>query len=35
MKKLIIIVLSIAALGIVLATVLSLINEGFKLPGYF
>jgi len=35
MKRLIIILLSIAAFGIVLAVILSLIHEGFKLPGYF
>ena len=35
MKKIIIVILSIAALGIVLAVVLSLIREGIKLPGYF
>lgn len=34
-KKVIIIILSIIALGIVVATVLSLIHEGFKMPGYF
>ncbi len=35
MRKIIIIILSIAALAIVLAVVLSLIREGLKLPGYF
>lgn len=35
MKRVIIILLSIAAFGIVLAVILSLIQEGFKLPGYF
>ena len=34
-KRIIIIILSIAALAIVLAVVISLIREGFKLPGYF
>jgi len=35
MRRIIIIILSIAALAIVLAVVISLIREGFKLPGYF
>ena len=35
MRRIIIIVLSVAALAIVLAVVISLIREGFKLPGYF
>lgn len=35
MRRVIIVILSIAALAIVLAVVLSLIREGFKLPGYF
>jgi len=35
MKKFVIIALSVVVLGIVIATVLSLINEGFKMPGYF
>jgi hypothetical protein len=34
-KKIIIIILSVIVLGIVVATVLSLISEGFKMPGYF
>jgi hypothetical protein len=35
MRRIIIIILSIAALAIVAAVVISLIREGFKLPGYF
>ena len=35
MRRIIIVILSIAALAIVLAVVISLIREGFKLPGYF
>jgi len=35
MRKIIIIILSVAAFAIVLAVVISLIREGFKLPGYF
>ena len=35
MKKFVIIALSVVVLGIVIATVFSLINEGFKMPGYF
>jgi hypothetical protein len=34
-RKIIIIILSVIALGIVVATALSLIFEGFKMPGYF
>jgi hypothetical protein len=34
-RKIIITVLSIMAIGIVLAVVLSLIFEGFSLPDYF
>ena len=35
MRRIIIVILSIAALAVVLAVVISLIREGFKLPGYF
>jgi hypothetical protein len=34
-RKIIIVIISIIALGIVVATALSLIFEGFKLPDYF
>lgn len=34
-RKIIIIILSVIAIGIVVATALSLIFEGFKLPDYF
>jgi hypothetical protein len=34
-RKIIIIVLSVIAIGIIVATVLSLIHEGFNLPDYF